>query len=502
MKKKILSILLAMVLTLSLSTVAIANDTAEAFDTAANSSVDTVLESETEDADIGAAEEYAIASDDVVLLDGGTLDVEDLFDYFVPSGEEGMKLPDVNRATRNARMPAININDVSESITEGVERADAASSRARANYGYDLYTYTGTLSNTSDAAFAYPLYVYPGETLQVRLDHPTGVDYDLYLYAFDSNGNINPNPVDLSIHANASSVLPEAVGVVNNTGATISYAVEVYSKSGGSTTPFTLYVSYSDEPDAHESDQNAWKSNTTELAGMGLAARTTVTRTLNSPIDEDWFEITIPNITEMNGIELTTTTPGVKIELFRASIVSGSVVFTPVTNNGSGIFDALSGTTYMRVSPNSLNTVGNYQVRVAPVAKVATATFRVLQNGSVWPLEAFSIPGTTRRNLIQGRTVTLELTLRTASGAAAANAVHPAYWEVVNSAWSSSAPSHYTAFYANRANANGILNVTGTAPIVFGQGTGVNIYWDWSVNFSGVSGTTVVANELIYLSTR
>lgn len=239
-------------------------------------------------------------------------------------------------------------------------------------------TYTGVIPKEGEAVHLYPIYVKPGEVLQVQLDPPLSpqLNYDLYLYEFDmATGNIITTPIDYSIYGtymnnyeNGTRTLSENVGTKNTTSGDKAYLVEVLAKQGGSINdPFTVTVAVSSEYDAYETDENAFHAYgfTVNTSGSSLN-----TRSISSPIDNDWFAINVPENRNYDALNLTldnvSMSKGYKVEVYGA--YEGNqmrLLSSPADKNvriGTGTF-------YVRVYTTGQYDNTNYTLTVRPVLR-------------------------------------------------------------------------------------------------------------------------------------
>ncbi|MEW9106243.1 MAG: hypothetical protein AB2769_12460, partial [Paenibacillus sp.] len=232
----------------------------------------------------------------------------------------------LNGALQHTIDTPVNLNDAAsiQPLTSSLRTlAESTSSVTTA-------TYTGVIPKEGEAVHLYPIYVKPGEVLQVQLDPPLSpqLNYDLYLYEFDmATGNIITTPIDQSIYGtymnnyeNGTRTLSENVGTKNTTSGDKAYLVEVLAKQGGSINdPFTVTLAVSSEYDAYETDENAFHAYgfTVNTSGSSLN-----TRSISSPIDNDWFAINVPENRNYDALNLTldntSMSKGYKVEVYGA----------------------------------------------------------------------------------------------------------------------------------------------------------------------------------------
>lgn len=521
--KRLIVFVLIAALSLSLSMVAIADEGLSNEQFAGEVTTDAIVLQE-EAGSVAEASETpkegeVLPVDEEIVLANGTIDIEDSFDEFEPVDiSEAFAIPMATAVRKSlGRNNAITLDgdkpqrgqESGTMVAESPKSKSGIETFSAAAYGYELYGYNGTINTANGSAYLYPVWLSSGENLQVKLFNPAGVNYDLYLYAYDmSTGQVNWNPIDYSIHANSTNTLPQAVAIKNATNADAAYFIEVYARNGYSATnQFSLYVAYSDEHDTYAPAQNAFTANQNELSGVALGVRkTTNTRSLNTPIDEDWFAVNVTNASEMNALKVTKPS-SVVVELYAASTnASGNTVLTRLAESGT-LIQAVTGTTYLRVLPAGSEPVKTYSISVEPVGIASSMTWRILDNGSLWSTQRYSIPGDNRNALQGGTLVSLELTFKTASGAPASNASASGSWQIFDLAWDEGAPSFHTyASNSGTAGVNGVFRIDGYGPSPLGQassGYPVILYWDYHVHMYATYGTQTLLNDYpIYITSR
>mgnify|MGYP003306301715 CR=1 FL=1 len=202
------------------------------------------------------------------------------------------------------------------------------------------------LTATEDAVLyniSLPANVY----LQAQLTTPSNANLDYDLYLLDSEGYILTGSDYYTKINGTNGTLPEALGYITS-GDTATYYFYVVSSSGGSETEaFTLEYSISTACDNYEIDESAREALSFALGTGGAYIDS---RNLSSPIDNDWYAITIPESRIYNKINITATTESANtcsVEVYQ----NISSVGYQMQRVGSGNNVSVSaGTYYVRVS--------------------------------------------------------------------------------------------------------------------------------------------------------
>lgn len=212
-----------------------------------------------------------------------------------------------------------NIQDTSDNIisnrtldfdSDDLETTIDVSSLRRARTLWVDSELQGYLTAQGQTASTGAIAIYSGEILQVKMTQPndSSIDYDLYLYDCDSNGNLI-SLVDVSTYATRNNTgygtMPEAVGAYNNSSATKYYRIVVLAYSGSSSTiPFTLRVGIADTTDPNEAKQNVW--NLQQRIQLNTQSATSVTAgRMITYSDNDWFVASVPTSANYSQVLVT-----------------------------------------------------------------------------------------------------------------------------------------------------------------------------------------------------
>lgn len=207
-------------------------------------------------------------------------------------------------------------------------------------------TVSDYLTETEDAliySISLPADVY----LQAQLTTPANesLDYDLYL--LDAEGNILTGSDYYTYLNGTSGTLPEALGYITSDD-TATYYLYVLSSEGGSVTEeFTLDYSISTAYDSLETDESVREALPFTFGTDGAYIDS---RNLSSPIDNDWYVVTIPESRIYNKLSITATTQSANtcsVEVYQN--VSSSGYQMKKVGSGSSV-SVSTGTYYVRVS--------------------------------------------------------------------------------------------------------------------------------------------------------
>jgi hypothetical protein len=231
----------------------------------------------------------------------------------------------------------------------------------------------GTASNYLLATDDYHLYsitLSNGMYLQAQLTTPNNATLDYDLYLLDSDGEIVVGS-DYLTHINGSAgTLPEAMGYIAE-GNSATYYIAVLSSSGGSASEaYTLDYSISTSYDTLEIDESARQAIPFTIGGNGSTINY---RNLSSPIDNDWYIITIPSSRNYNKVTISLTTTSSNTCTYEVyQNVSSNYYEMNLVGTGSPL-TVSTGTYYLRVS-NALsmvdfddNDIENYTLTITPV---------------------------------------------------------------------------------------------------------------------------------------
>ena len=255
-------------------------------------------------------------------------------------------------------------------------------------------TVSDYLTETEDALIyniSLPANVY----VQAQLTTPANANLDYDLYLLDAEGNILTGS-DYYTNVNGTNgTLPEALGYITS-GDTATYYFYVISSAGGSVTEaFTLDYSISTACDNYEIDESVREALSFTFGTDGAYIDS---RTLSSPIDNDWYVITVPESRIYNKLNITATTASVNtcsVEVYQ-NISSAGYQMQKV-GSGSNV-SVSTGTYYVRVSNaksmeeyNDLD-IQPYTLTVTPVLSANSITITDL-SGSEGMNKVVTYPG-------------------------------------------------------------------------------------------------------------
>ena len=231
----------------------------------------------------------------------------------------------------------------------------------------------GTVSDylTEDGDYhLYGIDLSSGEYLQAQLDTPASADVDYDLYVLDSDFNILVRSEYFTYLNGTSGTLSESIGYIASESGT--YYVWVLSSVGGSISqPYTLKYSVSSSYDSREPDEFAGKALPFTFGSDGA---TVSFRDLSSPVDVDWYMVTVPSDRIYNKLSITASTQSsntCSVEVYQNLASDGYYAMYKVGNGGT--VSVSTGTYYIRVSnAKSMeafdeNDIQNYKLTVTPV---------------------------------------------------------------------------------------------------------------------------------------
>ena len=222
----------------------------------------------------------------------------------------------------------------------------------------------------TDDFLVYPITLPAGVYLQAQLIQPAdnSIDYDLYL--LDAEGNILVGSDYYTYLNGTNGTLPEAIGYITS-GNTTTYYMAVLSSLGGSVNEaYTLTYSISDTCDYFEIDETAKEALpfTLEIGGAYVDSRN-----LNSPVDNDWYAVTIPSNSIYGQLKLSVETGSTNecaVEVYQ-NISSVGYEMKRIDDNN--IVNVSEGVYYIRVTnQNTAETfdgsdIQNYTLHIVPV---------------------------------------------------------------------------------------------------------------------------------------
>ena len=278
----------------------------------------------------------------------------------------------------------------------GTAKVAAAESAVTAQSTVVAGTVSGYLTATNDAEL-YSLNLQPGIYLQAQLTTPANPNLDYDLYLLDSQGNILCGSEYFTQINGTSGTLPEALGYITSGDATATYYLYVHSSNGGSVSEaFTLDYSVSGACDNYEIDEQASQALAFTYGTGGAYVNA---RNLSSPIDNDWYAITVPSSRIYDKLQITATTASANtcsVQVYRNAATSGFAM-QAVSPNGNN-FSVGTGTYYIRVSNaktmeeyNDAD-IQNYTLTLTPILRADTITITDL-NGTEGLNHVVTYPG-------------------------------------------------------------------------------------------------------------
>lgn len=211
-----------------------------------------------------------------------------------------------------------------------------------------------------------------GVYLQAQLTTPANAELDYDLYLLDAEGNILTGSDYFTYINGTTGTLPEALGYVTS-GDTATYYLYVLASVGGSVSEsFTLDYSISTACDSYEIDESVRQA----LAfTYGTGGAYIESRNLSSPIDNDWYVITVPSSRIYDKLKITATTNSTNtcsVEVYQNVSTNGY----QMKRVGSGTtVSVTTGTYYVRVcnaktmeNYNDLD-IQNYKLSITPILK-------------------------------------------------------------------------------------------------------------------------------------
>lgn len=231
----------------------------------------------------------------------------------------------------------------------------------------------GTVSDYLTEEGDYHLYgvdLSSGDYLQAQLDTPASADVDYDLYVLDSDFNVLERSEYFTYLNGSGGTLPESVGYIAPNDGT--YYVWVLSSVGGSVSQeYTLKYSVSRSYDSREPDEFASQALPFTFGSDGATVNF---RNLHSPVDIDWYVITVPSDRNYNKLSITASTQSsntCSVEVYQNIASDGYFAMQKVGNGGT--VSVSTGTYYIRVSnAKSMeefneNDIQNYSLKIMPV---------------------------------------------------------------------------------------------------------------------------------------
>lgn len=231
-------------------------------------------------------------------------------------------------------------------------------------------TVSGYLTQTGEYAL-YQVNLTAGNYLQARLSLPnaSGIDYDLVLY--DSALQVIKTS-DYYTFLNSTGTLEESIGYKATTDEQVYMGV--FSVGGGSNTlaytlDFSITTNFSDDSEPNENAKEAYALNVN-------TSGTSVSRKLNSPIDNDWYVFTVLDTPAYDKIRLNITsssaTNGCMLEIYRNLTSDGYYAMQFIGSGTEGEVALPAGTYYLRII--STNTFSNFNYGEIPTYNLSVSS--------------------------------------------------------------------------------------------------------------------------------
>jgi len=380
---------------------------------------------------------------------------------------------------------------VDESIAEDILATQA-----------DTAVVVGTVSDYLTAkgdAKLYNINLPAGVYLQAQLTTPANADLDYDLYLLDAEGNILTGSDYYTYINGTAGTLPEALGYITS-GDTATYYLYVLASEGGSVSEsFTLDYSVSTACDSYEIDESVRQALAFTYGAGGAYIES---RNLSSPIDNDWYVITVPSSRIYDKLKISATTASTNtcsVEVYQ-NVASEGYQMKRV---GSGnTISVSSGKYYIRVSNaktmenfDDLD-IQNYKLSITPILKATGIVITDLK-GSEGLNKVVNYPGYGAHFRTQGSGTLTVYGVLTATDSST-GVTYAVGGEQINGLYYS------PAWEANNTSANAIRRGTGTTDssgkfeidISLPPGIGVYSYYgSTSTHYFDICGVSVSPSD-------
>lgn len=376
--------------------------------------------------------------------------------------------------------------------------------RARGN-AFTKFDFTGTIDSDDDVKLYGPIVLAPNQICQAQLYGPsdTSLDYILALYELDPSNAIS-SVVTYSDFNNANTRF-QSVSAVNTTEGSVSYAIGVLSNSGYSATDtFDLHLSLGEGfSDFYEPNDSARNATTATLTNVEASQYFTLSASLNSPYDTDWYDLIVPSDADFDTLTLVPQSGVGAIYMEMFAVSNGTLV---KQNANGNTYPIKIGHNYLRISSNYIYDENfsetNYAVQIfeSPNANIDDITLEIFMNGGEVPTQNYSSNGL-RMALRGGSTFSCRVTYKS-NGRVYTLADDTVTVDLYNRSWSVGAPSYHC--YNSAKSSNGISYVSVTAPQARGEHNGVsNMRYDSSCHLTITSSTFgELLDAPIYITSR
>lgn len=342
--------------------------------------------------------------------------------------------------------------------------------------GYQVFNFSETIEEEGGAKLYGPITLYPGQICQAQLDGPNNpsLQYALALYELDSDYSIITPSLDISTFG-VNNIGHESVGTINSSSETKMYAVSVVALVGGSATDeFQLNITLGEGfSDTFECNDSAAQSTYIPIENIGISQFYTLPASLNSPYDNDWYKLEIPDNANFSTLTIIPqNNANITIEMFR--VVNGKL--TKQKSNGY-TFPVAKGYNYLRItSPSKSSSFSerSYTLNIyeSVNALVKSFSYSLKLDGGEMPVQSYSAGGT-RYAVTGGSTLKCYVYYYDANGNLVDGVKDYISVDIYDKAWNSSAPSYHT--YGDGSAQNGVATATiSSCPSAYGQHGGVS----------------------------
>lgn len=315
----------------------------------------------------------------------------------------------------------------------------------------------------------YVINVGAGDMVQAELQIPRNLslDYSFYLCTLDE-ANANYKVEDFSAYATNSNYLAENVCTINNSGAAMTYYVIIDSHGNpgtGSGDYFTLTASWGGSSDDFEPNDNAF--NAFQLPEMTSSTYFTITGILNTPIDNDWFELYIADTSAFSGVTASDFPSNVVVEAYTFNSNA-----EPVLKGSTANADSLpikAGYNYFRVISDQSGSFSEtkYTLKLVPALKPQKLVTLIAVNGYCQRKSNLFNDWVTRYLFIRSANVQVKVLYSTSN-----NIMVPVNdtidVEIDNPMWDNPSMRYHTGSTTIRGKDTCIVNLT--APSTYGLG--------------------------------
>lgn len=236
-------------------------------------------------------------------------------------------------------------------------------------------SWTETIANQGEISFVF-VSLERGQILNASLVCPrkASLNYDLFLYEMDANGNlvrmVSDSTTETYINSQTGKTVDEGISYINNSATVKEYAVIVSATKGGSTTDtFKLTISLDEKLNADTAEPND-----SAFYAYGVDIGTTISGpSLHVVNDQDWF---VMRTTSEFSASKISATAGYKTEVYTAN---GSQLIL-ADERSDGAYIIRPGMYYIRVFANELNfTPNTYSLSITALSYSGESTIEIYE---------------------------------------------------------------------------------------------------------------------------